>query len=290
MLTALLKTMRPRQWVTKNIFIFAALVADKQLFKPEAFLRTLAGFALFSLISSCVYIINDLADVEADRQHPEKKNRPIASGKLPVSVAVTAAILFVMITFVLAYLLAPSLLAVIGGYFVINLAYSKWLKHIPILDVLIISTGFVLRVGAGVTLIDVERFSPWLYVVMTLLSLFLGFGKRRAELALLAHGAGSHRKVLDGYTLPLLDQYIMIVSGATIVAYSLYTFSAPNLPENHSMMLTIPFVVYAIFRYMYLIEVKHEGGAPEEVLLSDRPFQLAMLLWGLTVLAIFYIS
>ncbi|MBP6208720.1 MAG: decaprenyl-phosphate phosphoribosyltransferase, partial [Anaerolineales bacterium] len=185
---------------------------------------------------------------------------------------------------------APSLLAVIGGYFVINLAYSKWLKHVPIVDVLIISAGFVLRVGAGVTLIDVERFSPWLYVVMTLLSLFLGFGKRRAELALLAHGAGSHRKVLDGYTLPLLDQYIMIVSGATIVAYSLYTFSAPNLPENHSMMLTIPFVVYAIFRYMYLIEVKHEGGAPEEVLLSDRPFQLAMLLWGLTVLAIFYLS
>ncbi|MBK7318528.1 MAG: decaprenyl-phosphate phosphoribosyltransferase [Anaerolineales bacterium] len=290
MLTALIKTMRPRQWVTKNIFIFAALVADKQLFKPEAFLRTLAGFALFSLISSCVYIINDLADVEADRQHPEKKNRPIASGKLPVGVAITAAILFVIITFVLAYLLTPSLLAVIGGYFVINLAYSKWLKHVPILDVLIISAGFVLRVGAGVTLIDVERFSPWLYVVMTLLSLFLGFGKRRAELALLAHGAGSHRKVLDGYTLPLLDQYIMIVSGATIVAYSLYTFSAPNLPENHSMMLTIPFVVYAIFRYMYLIEVKHAGGAPEEVLLSDRPFQLAMVLWGLTVLAIFYLS
>ena len=290
MLTALIKTMRPRQWVTKNIFIFAALVADKQLFKPEAFLRTLAGFALFSLISSCVYIINDLADVEADRQHPEKKNRPIASGKLPVGVAVTAAVLFVAITFVLAYLLTPSLLAVIGGYFVINLAYSKWLKHVPILDVLIISTGFVLRVGAGVTLIEVERFSPWLYVVMTLLSLFLGFGKRRAELALLANGAGSHRKVLDGYTLPLLDQYIMIVSGATIVAYSLYTFSAPNLPENHSMMLTIPFVVYAIFRYMYLIEVKHAGGAPEEVLLSDRPFQLAMVLWGLTVLAIFYLS
>lgn len=290
MLTALIKTMRPRQWVTKNIFIFAALVADKQLFKPEAFLRTLAGFALFSLISSCVYIINDLADVEADRQHPEKKNRPIASGKLPVGVAVTAAVLFVTITFVLAYLLTPSLLAVIGGYFVINLAYSKWLKHVPILDVLIISTGFVLRVGAGVTLIEVERFSPWLYVVMTLLSLFLGFGKRRAELALLANGAGSHRKVLDGYTLPLLDQYIMIVSGATIVAYSLYTFSAPNLPENHTMMLTIPFVVYAIFRYMYLIEVKHAGGAPEEVLLSDRPFQLAMVLWGLTVLAIFYLS
>ena len=125
---------------------------------------------------------------------------------------------------------------------------------------------------------------------MFLLSLFLGFGKRRAELALLAHGAGSHRKVLDGYTLPLLDQYIMIVSGTTIVAYSLYTFSAPNLPENHSMMLTIPFLVYAIFRYLYLVEVKHAGGAPEEILLSDRPFQIAMVLWALTVLSIFYLS
>lgn len=289
MLTALLKTMRPRQWITKNIFIFAALVADKQMLKPEAFLRTLAGFGLFCLISSCVYIINDIADVDADRQHPEKKNRPIASGKLPIGVAWAASIVFVAVAVTLSYLLTPSFCAIISGYFILNLAYSKWLKHIPILDVLIISTGFVLRVGAGVTLIAVERFSPWLYVVMTLLSLFLGFGKRRAELALLAHGAGSHRKVLDGYTLPLLDQYIMIVSGATIVAYSLYTFSAPNLPENHTMMLTIPFVVYAIFRYMYLIEVKHEGGAPEEVLLSDRPFQIAMVLWGLVVLAIFYI-
>ncbi|MBI5951818.1 MAG: decaprenyl-phosphate phosphoribosyltransferase [Chloroflexi bacterium] len=290
MLKALIKTMRPRQWATKNIFIFAALVFDKQLFIVESFLRTLAGFALFCLISSSVYIFNDLADLEADRQHPEKKNRPIASGRLPVSVAWTAGILLTVITLVTGYLLAPSFGYVIGVYFLLNLAYSKWLKHIAILDVLIISTGFVLRVGAGVTLIEVERFSPWLYVVMTLLSLFLGFGKRRAELALLSHGAGSHRKVLEGYTLPLLDQYIMIVSGTTIVAYSLYTFSAPNLPANHSMMLTIPFVVYTIFRYLYLIEVKHAGGAPEEILLSDRPFQIAMLLWAATVLAIFYLS
>ncbi|MBN8580513.1 MAG: decaprenyl-phosphate phosphoribosyltransferase [Anaerolineae bacterium] len=289
MLTALFKTMRPRQW-TKNVFIFAALVFDKQLFDVDSFLRTLAGFALFCLISSSVYIFNDLADVEADRQHPEKKNRPIASGKLSVSAAWAAGIVLVIITFVLAWLLSPGFELVIMAYFVINLAYSKWLKHIAILDVLIISLGFVLRVGAGVTLIDVERFSPWLYIVMFLLSLFLGFGKRRAELALLAHGAGSHRKVLDGYTLPLLDQYIMIVSGTTIVAYSLYTFSAPNVPENHSMMLTIPFMVYAIFRYLYLIEVKHAGGTPEEVLLSDRPFQASMLLWAVTVIVIFYFS
>ncbi len=186
MLKALFKTMRPRQWATKNIFIFAALVFDKQLFVVDSFLRTLAGFALFCLISSSVYIFNDLADLEADRQHPEKKNRPIASGRLPVSVAWTAGILLTAITLVIGYLLAPSFGYVISLYFLLNLAYSKWLKHVAILDVLIISAGFVLRVGAGVTLIEVERFSPWLYVVMTLLSLFLGFGKRRAELALLA--------------------------------------------------------------------------------------------------------
>ena len=289
MLTALIKTMRPRQWVTKNIFIFAAIVFDKQLFVLDSFLRTLAGFALFCLISSSVYIFNDIADVEADRQHPEKKNRPIPSGKLSIPAAWTAGVLLAAVTLGAGYLLAPSFGYVMGLYFLLIMVYSKWLKHIPIVDVLVISAGFVLRVGAGVTLIQVERFSPWLYVVMTLLSLFLGFGKRRAELALLLQGAGSHRKVLDGYTLPLLDQYIMIVSGTTIVAYSLYTFSAPNVPENHSMMLTIPFVVYTIFRYLYLIEVKHAGGAPEEILLSDRPFQIAMFLWGATVIAIFYL-
>ena len=289
MLTALIKTMRPRQWVTKNIFIFAAIVFDKQLFVLDSFLRTLAGFALFCLISSSVYIFNDIADVEADRQHPEKKNRPIPSGKLPIPAAWTAGVLLAAVTLGAGYLLAPSFGYVMGLYFLLIMVYSKWLKHITIVDVLVISAGFVLRVGAGVTLIQVERFSPWLYVVMTLLSLFLGFGKRRAELALLLQGAGSHRKVLDGYTLPLLDQYIMIVSGTTIVAYSLYTFSAPNVPENHSMMLTIPFVVYTIFRYLYLIEVKHAGGAPEEILLSDRPFQIAMFLWVATVIVIFYL-
>ena len=289
MLTALFKTMRPRQW-TKNVFVFAALVFDKQLLNADSFLRTLAGFALFCLISSSVYIFNDISDVEADRQHPEKKNRPIPSGKLPISVAWVAGVVLVITTFAISYFLAPGFEAVVIMYFLLNMAYTKWLKHIPILDVLVIAAGFVLRVHAGVTLISVERFSPWLYVVMTLLSLFLGFGKRRAEIALLAQGAGSHRKVLDGYTLPLLDQYIMIVSGTTIVSYSLYTFSAPNVPENHSMMLTIPFVVYAIFRYLYLVQVKHAGGAPEEILLSDRPFQIALILGGAAVLAIFYLS
>jgi 4-hydroxybenzoate polyprenyltransferase len=289
MFAALFKTMRPRQW-TKNIFIFAALVFDKQLLIPESFLRTLGGFMLFCLVSSSVYIFNDLADIEADRQHPVKRMRPIPSGRLPVSTAWVAGVALIVISLVLGWLLSPAFTFVIAGYFLLNLAYSKWLKHVLILDVLILAACFVLRVDAGVRLIQVERFSPWLYVVMTLLALFLGFGKRRAELALLTEGAASHRKVLKGYTVSLLDQYIMIVSGMTIVGYSLYTFSAPNLPANHSMMLTIPFVVYAIFRYLYLIEVEHAGGAPEEILLSDRPFQVSMLLWAAAVLGVFYLS
>jgi 4-hydroxybenzoate polyprenyltransferase len=289
MFAALFKTMRPRQW-TKNVFIFAALVFDKQLLIPESFLRTLGGFMLFCLVSSSVYIFNDLADIEADQQHPVKRMRPIPSGRLPVSTAWVAGVTLIVISLVLGWLLSPAFTFVIAGYFLLNLAYSKWLKHVLILDVLILAACFVLRVDAGVRLIQVERFSPWLYVVMTLLALFLGFGKRRAELALLTEGAASHRKVLKGYTVSLLDQYIMIVSGMTIVGYSLYTFSAPNLPANHSMMLTIPFVVYAIFRYLYLIEVEHAGGAPEEILLSDRPFQVSMLLWAAAVLGVFYLS
>ncbi len=289
MLTALLQTMRPRQW-TKNGFVFFALVFDQQLFHLPALLRTIGGFFLFSLISSAVYIINDIEDIEADRQHPKKKHRPLPSGKLSIPAAWTAAILLVLLVIPLGYLLSPMFAVVMGLYFVMNLAYTKWLKHIPIVDVMIIAAGFVLRVGAGVTIIQVERFSPWLYVVTTLLSLYLGFGKRRAELALLSQGAGSHRKVLEGYTIPLLDQYITIVSATTIVSYSLYTFSAPNLPANHTMMLTIPFFVYIIFRYLYIIQFTNNAGAPDEVLLTDRPMQFSIVLWGLGILAIFYFT
>lgn len=301
MLRALIKTMRPRQW-TKNAFVFAALVFDRQLPNPEAlfigqewsqlipFFRTLAAFMLFCLLSGSVYIINDIVDVQADRQHPTKRNRPIASGRLPVPVAIGAAVVILLITFPLAYLISPWLSAVTFVYFIVNLAYSLRLKHIPLIDVLVIAAGFVLRVTGGVLALEgVERFSPWLYVVTTLLALYLGFGKRRAELALLADGANAHRKVLDGYTIPLLDQLIIIVSSTTIVAYSLYTFSAPNLPENHAMMLTIPFVLYGIFRYLYLVQVEQAGGAPEDLLLADRPLQASIVLWGLSVLLILYI-
>jgi len=289
MLRALIKAMRPKQW-TKNGFVFFALVFDKQLFIPESFLRTLEGFFLFCLISSTVYLFNDIADVESDRKHPEKKNRPIASGALPMNAAWGAAVILAFVTIPLGYWLSPIFAGILSLYLVINLLYSRWLKHVPILDVLIIAAGFVLRVGAGASLIVVERFSPWLYVVTTLFALFIGFGKRRAEITLLEKGAGAHRKVLDGYTLPMLDQFITIVSGTTIVAYSLYTFSAPNLPENHSMMLTIPFAVYGIFRYLQLIQTGHAAGSPDEVALKDRPIQFTALLWGLTVLAIFYFS
>lgn len=290
MFKALVKTMRPRQW-TKNGFIFFGLIFDKQLFLLEPFLRTVAGFFLFCLISSAVYLFNDVADVEADRNHPEKKHRPVASGQLPVNVALAVALLLVIVVLPLAYLLSPWFALVLAVYFANNVLYSRWLKHISILDVLILSSGFVLRVAAGVILISpVERFSPWLYMITVLFSLYIVLGKRRAELSLLAQGASAHRKVFDGYTLPLLDQYINIVSGMTIVAYSLYTFSAPNLPENHTMMLTIPFVVYGIFRYLQLIQIGHAAGAPDEVALKDRPLQVTVLLWGLAVIAVFYLS
>jgi 4-hydroxybenzoate polyprenyltransferase len=288
MLRALVKTLRPRQW-TKNAFVFAALVFDGKLLHLGDFLRTLAGFSLFCFISSAVYIFNDLADEESDRQHPLKRNRPIASGKLPKQVAIASGVTLTLLSLGLGFLLSWQFTLTILAYLLLMLAYSKWLKHVPILDVLILASGFVLRVHGGTTLITVERFSPWLYVLMTLLALYLGFGKRRAELALLAEDAGNHRKVLDGYTLPLLDQFITIVSGTTIVAYSLYTFFRPETPGNHALMLTIPFVIYAIFRYLYLIQVKQIGGEPEEILLSDRPFQISIFLWGLAVLGVFYL-
>jgi 4-hydroxybenzoate polyprenyltransferase len=288
MLLALLKTMRPRQW-PKNAFILAALVFDRQLTHPAAFLRTMAGFFIFCLISSSVYIINDIFDVETDRKHPRKCKRPIASGKLTISAAVIFTIILLLVCLPIAYILDPIFALIAVLYLGINLAYSLKLKHIPLLDVFTIAAGFVLRVAAGVSLIDVERFSPWLYVVTTLFALYMGFGKRRAELTLLAEDANNHRPVLNSYNIELLDQLITIVSSTTVISYCLYTFTAPNLPANHTMMLTIPFVLYGIFRYLYLVQIKQEGGAPEELLLTDRPLQITIFLWVIAVLLVFYI-
>jgi 4-hydroxybenzoate polyprenyltransferase len=289
MIPALLRTMRPRQW-PKNAFIFAALVFDRQLYDPGPFLVTLAGFGILCLASGAVYMINDLADLESDRQHPVKRMRPLASGALAPATARVAAVILVLVALAGSLALNMNFTLVIVGYLALNLMYSSWLKHVPIIDVFSIAAGFVLRVAAGVTLITVERFSPWLFVCMTLLALFIGFGKRRAELSLLQADANSHRRVLDGYTISYLDQLIMIVSSTTVVAYSLYTFSAVNLPENHLMMLTIPFVVYAIFRYLHLIHVENEGGAPEDLLLRDRPLLAAIFLWGLSSIVILYLG
>jgi 4-hydroxybenzoate polyprenyltransferase len=289
MLSALLRTMRPRQW-PKNAFLFAALVFDRQLLTPEPLLRTGLGFLLLCLTSGVVYIVNDLADLENDRAHPTKRRRPLASGQLGPRTAWIAALVLGTTALAAGWMLTPWFGVILAAYAFSNLLYSFWLKHVPIVDVMIVASGFVLRVAGGVALLTVERFSPWLYVCTTLLALYLGFGKRRAELVLLAEGANAHRRVLDGYTIPLLDQFIQIVSGTTLVAYALYTFSAPNLPSNHAMMLTIPFVIYGIFRYLYLIYVEEQGGAPEDLLLSDRPLLAAIALWGLSVVGVLYFT
>lgn len=194
-----------------------------------------------------------------------------------------------MIALPLGFLLNPVVGAILTGYLAVQIGYSFWLKDVVIIDVMIVASGFLLRVAAGVPLVEAERFSPWLYVCMTLLALLIGFGKRRHELVLLREEASGHRQSLQDYNLPLLDHVISIVTASTLLAYALYTFSAPNLPPNHTMMLTIPFVLYGIFRYLYLIHVKEMGGAPEEIVLSDRALQATIALWGLSVVVVMYL-
>ena len=287
MLINLIKTMRPKQW-PKNVFIFTALVFDEKLFTPAPLLKTIAAFVLFCLTSSTVYLINDLADIEKDRQHPTKRLRPLPSGQLKPSVAIAAAVLIPLVALPLCFLIDPQLGLIAMVYLLMMIVYSFVLKNIVILDVLTVAAGFVLRVAAGAAVVEVERFSPWLYICATLAALFIGVGRRRHELLLLAENANEHRASLNEYSLPLLDEMISVVASATIIAYSLYTFSAPNLPLNHAMMLTIPFVLYGVFRYLYLIHVKSLGGSPEEIFLSDRPLIVDLGLWALAVIAILY--
>ena len=288
MFRQLLITMRPKQW-TKNGFIFAALLFDIKLLDVTLGGRTTLAFILFCILSGSVYLINDLTDIDKDRQHPVKRNRPLASGGLSKSWAVSAAIVLPIIALSLSFLLHPLFGLIALVYFVIQLFYSFGLKDVVILDVLIIAAGFVLRVAAGSAVAEAERFSPWLYVCITLLALFLALGKRRNELLLLEASALGHRKVLQEYSPQLLDQMIALVTSSTVIAYSLYTFSAENLPPNKSMMLTIPFLLYSIFRYLYLIYQKNLGGSPEEILLRDVPFVISNLCWGVTVVLILYV-
>ena len=287
MLREIIRTMRPRQWI-KNGFVFAPLVFDVKLDNPYFLARTAAGFGLLCLASGAVYIINDLVDADHDRQHPRKRDRPIASGQLRIGPAVVAAVAIQVVALTLGYLLDAGFGAFLTAYVALQIAYSFILKNTVIVDVMTIAAGFILRVAAGVPLVDAERFSPWLYVSMTLLALLIGFGKRRHELTLLRENATAHREILQEYNIPLLDQIITIVTAAALVAYALYTFLAENLPSDYSMMLTTPFILYSMFRYLYLIHVRGRGGAPEEIVLTDRPLQAGVGLWALSVVVVMY--
>jgi len=289
-LMALLKTMRPKQW-TKNIIIYAGLVFDGQLFDREPFLRVTLSFILLCLAASAIYIVNDLVDIERDRQHPKKRNRPLPSGQLPRSLATTTAVLIPVFSVGVALLYSPRYAAVLAAYIVLHVAYSLILKHVVLIDILTITAGYVLRVAGGVLVIEVARFSPWLYTCTALLALFLAIGKRRQELLSLGDNAANTRPIFDHYNLPLLDDMLRIVTTSTLLAYILYTIEAPSilLAGNNLAMITVPFVLYGLFRYLYLIHVKGEGSAPDEVVLKDRPLQLALLLWGLSFVFILYV-
>ncbi len=288
MFSGLIRSMRPRQW-PKNIFVFVPLLFDRKLFDPASVLATTLAFVLLCLMSSAVYLMNDLVDIESDRQHPVKKDRPLPSGQLSPQVATVAAVVLATVSLVGGYLLTPALAAVLLAYLLLQVAYTLWLKHVVLVDVMVIAAGFVLRIAAGVVVIDVERFSPWLYVFGGFLALIMAIGKRRHELVLLGEEAGSHRAILDDYSVDLTDRMLGIVTSGSVVAYSLYTFLAEGVPDNHAMMLTIPFVLYAVFRYLYLIHVRQEGGAPEEIVLRDRPFQANLILYGIMVVLALYV-
>jgi 4-hydroxybenzoate polyprenyltransferase len=287
-LTALIKSMRPRQW-TKNVFVFVPLFFDNKLTDLESVLHTVEAFILLCLMSSAVYLMNDLVDIEKDRQHPIKKNRPLPAGELSPTVAAVTAVILAIGSLAAGYLLSPNLALILLLYLLIQIAYSFWLKNVVLVDVLVVASGFLLRIAAGVAVIEVERFSPWLYVFSGFLALFLVLGRRRHELVLLGESGTSHRSILSEYNIDLIDRMLGIVTTGAVVAYSLYTFLAEGLPANHVMMLTIPFVLYAIFRWLYLIHVRHEGGAPEEIVLRDRPLQLSVILWGIVAFIALYI-
>jgi 4-hydroxybenzoate polyprenyltransferase len=290
-LLGLLRTMRPKQWTKNLLFVFPGIVFDGKLFQLDPLMRVLLAFVLLSLVSGSVYIINDLADIENDRRHPRKKFRPIPSGQLPVSVARIAAVIIPIFAVAVAFTLTPALAVILIVYLVQNVAYSLWLKHVVILDVLVVTAGFILRVAAGVVVVPAERFSPWLYACTGLLALFLIIGKRRQELVTLGEKAADARPIFKDYNLPLIDEMLRVVTTSTLLTYTIYTVEAPSplLADTNSALLTVPFVMYGLFRYLYLIHVKGEGSAPDEVLLQDRPLQIAMLLFGLTFIVILYV-
>jgi 4-hydroxybenzoate polyprenyltransferase len=284
-LPPLIVALRPKQWI-KNNLVFLAFIfsADQAWFleRPDTWLPLLVkaavAFIAFTAIASAEYLVNDLRDIESDRLHPKKRFRPLAAGTVSPRAAVTTALVLGVVGAAAGAALGLGFFIVLALYAVQSLAYSYWLKHVVILDVVVNAIGFVLRAIGGALAIGVP-ISPWLYIVTMMGALFIAIYKRRSEMVLLQQGAAGHRKILGEYSLPLLDQMASIVTASTVMAYTLYTFTAANLPENHMMMATVPFVIYGVFRYMYLVHKHDEGGSPEEMLLKDRPLLIDVVLW-----------
>jgi 4-hydroxybenzoate polyprenyltransferase len=288
MALSLVLSLRPSQW-TKNLIIFLPLLFAQRLLDVQAVLYAIGAFVIFCGLSGVVYLINDVADREADRRHPIKQHRPIASGALTVPAAIAWAALISAVSLAAAFWLRPLFGVVATSYVVLLAIYSSLMKHVVILDVLTIAIGFVLRAAAGAVALDVP-ISHWLYVLTILLALFLALSKRRHELVLLAEGATSHRRILEEYSPYLLDQMIAVVSASTIVAYAFYTVSPETVQKfgTDRLMLTLPFPLYGIFRYLYLVHQKDGGGSPTDMLLNDRPLLLCVGIWAAVVAFIIY--
>ena len=285
---ALLVSLRPHQW-TKNLVVLAALAFSKHLFDPEAVLQAGLAFLIFCALSGAVYLVNDLRDLESDRLHPTKRLRPLASGALPVPVARVAAVVLLLGGLGAALALGSGFALVALAYVLLNVAYSFGLKNVVILDVLAISLGFVLRAVAGALAINVE-FSSWLLVCTILLALFLSLAKRRHELVSLDETASEHRPILAEYSPYLLDQMIAVVTASCLTAYAFYTMAPETVAkyQTERLALTIPFVLYGILRYLYLVHRREGGGSPTDVLLTDRPLLVAVALWAVAVVVIVY--
>lgn len=279
-LLALIRALRPLQW-TKNGLVFAALIFDRKFVDPGAVLITIAAAVCFCLVSSAGYLVNDVRDAERDRLHPAKRYRPVAGGQLSERSALVTAGVISLLALAIGSLIRLEFTLVLIGYLLLMLAYNLGLKNWPILDVFAIGGGFVFRAAGGAVAIAVP-ISPWLYVCTMLLALLVGFTKRRQELVTLEARAGQHRESLLGYSVPVLDQYITILAAATIIAYSVYTFDAAAVPQNHVMMLTIPFVAYGIFRFLDIARQGELGGRPEALLFADKPLLFSLVGWGIT--------
>jgi 4-hydroxybenzoate polyprenyltransferase len=282
----LLLALRPRQW-TKNGLIFVALAFTLNLQEVMLVGKAVQAFVCFCALSSAGYLLNDVMDVEADRQHPTKRLRPIAAGSVPIGLALGLGLVLAVVGLVGTFTINLALGGLAVAYVALTALYSVSLKHIVLVDIFGLAAGFVLRAAAGAVAIDVP-ISPWLYIATMLGSLLIALGKRRAELEVLGVEASGHRRNLDAYSLEFIDQLILIVSSAALMTYALYTFSAENLPRNHSMMLTIPVVLYGLFRYLFLVHEGSAGGSPEDLLFRDRPLLVAVVIWIVVAVATLY--